>query len=157
MAAPTLDSFLQRHAGMDPIRSAIAETVTAMARAGRQVWSLAQNGVDGTAAVETAVNPDGDTQIQLDVLADRIFLSAARDAPVAFYASEELAEACAIDPKMPLALAVDPLDGSSNVDLDLSFGTIFSILLRSREPVAMRPTRPRAFSSPARASSPPAC
>ena len=30
--------------------------------------------------------------------------------------------------EQPLALAIDPLDGSSNVNLNLSFGTIFSIL-----------------------------
>ena len=128
MTAPTLDSFLHDHAGTDPIRSAVAGAVAALAEAGREVWTLAQNDADSAAAVETGTNFDGDTQTKLDVLADRIFLAAARRAPVAFYASEELEEPCIIDAARPLALAIDPLDGSSNVDLDLSFGTIFSIL-----------------------------
>jgi fructose-1,6-bisphosphatase I len=129
MPAQDLETFLHTHADGDPIRAAVAKTVAELGRAARQVWKLAQDPAaqkfDG---VQTATNADGDVQIKLDVVADSIFLDAARRAPVSAYASEELAEAHPIDSSGPVALAIDPLDGSSNVDLNLSFGTIFSIL-----------------------------
>ncbi len=123
-----LEGFLDRYADADALHSAVARTVLEIAEAGRQVWAMAQGGGDRTEKVETGVNPDGDRQIALDILADRTFLHAARQAPDGAYASEELPDPLAIDASQPLALAIDPLDGSSNVDLNLSFGTIFSLL-----------------------------
>ena len=67
-------------------------------------------------------------QKELDVLADKVFLDAAKAAPVAFFGSEEQDEAVVLDRAAPLALAIDPLDGSSNIDTNVSIGTIFSIL-----------------------------
>ena len=89
----------------------------------------------------------------LDVLADEIFLDAARQAPVAWYASEELATPVLLDRRRRLALAIDPLDGSSNIELNVSIGTIFSILPAAGAPDA----DPAAtFLQPGAGSSPPA-
>jgi fructose-1,6-bisphosphatase I len=129
MSAQDLETFLHAHADGDPVGAAVSRTVAELARAARQVWRLAQDpAAQRFDDVETATNSDGDVQTKLDVVADRIFLEAAMRAPVAAYASEELAEPHPIDASRPIALAVDPLDGSSNVELNLSFGTIFSIL-----------------------------
>jgi fructose-1,6-bisphosphatase I len=129
MSAPTLNEFLESETRRDPLGDAVPATIAALARAGSEVWRLAQDsGAEKFDAVETGTNADGDRQIELDIVADRIFLAAAVRAGVAAYASEERAEPEAIDAKAKLALAVDPLDGSSNVALNLSFGTIFSIL-----------------------------
>ena len=125
----SLEHFLETWCGSHPLRAAVAGTVTEIAATGRAVWSLAQEPkAPPSDPVHTVINADGDRQTELDVLADRMFLAAARRAPVAFYASEELAEPRFIEPTRPLALAIDPLDGSSNVELNLSFGTIFAIL-----------------------------
>jgi fructose-1,6-bisphosphatase I len=51
-----------------------------------------------------------------------------REAPVAAIASEELDDWVLLDADKPLAVAFDPLDGSSNIDANMSIGTIFSIL-----------------------------
>jgi fructose-1,6-bisphosphatase I len=48
--------------------------------------------------------------------------------PVAAYVSEEIGQATLLQPEAPLAVAIDPLDGSSNIDVNASIGTIFSIL-----------------------------
>jgi fructose-1,6-bisphosphatase I len=72
-------------------------------------------------------NSDGDGQKALDVVADRLFRGALAGAGVAWYASEEEEDVVALDPKGPFAIAIDPLDGSSNIDVDVSIGTIFSI------------------------------
>ena len=73
-------------------------------------------------------NADGDTQKALDVAADEIFMAGLNASTVAVYASEELDEPVLLNPKKSLALAIDPLDGSSNIDTNVSIGTIFSIL-----------------------------
>lgn len=130
--AESLERFLQAWCAGDETREAVAATVTEIIATGHAVWTLGQDPeAHSFDAVETGINVDGDQQTRLDVVADGMFLAAARRAPVAFYASEEQPEPVTTDASRPLALAVDPLDGSSNVDLNLSFGTIFSILPKS--------------------------
>jgi fructose-1,6-bisphosphatase I len=72
-------------------------------------------------------NSDGDTQKALDVQCDEIIEAALADVPVAYYASEERDDIITLDKDALLAVASDPLDGSSNVDTNVSIGTIFSI------------------------------
>ncbi len=128
MTAQTLGEFLRVDAAGSPADRDVAVTILEIGSAALQVWRRVQDGNPADAKHAPGMNAAGDKQIGLDLLADEIFLAAARLAPVAAYASEELAEPVLIDPSAALALAVDPLDGSSNVELDLSFGTIFSIL-----------------------------
>jgi fructose-1,6-bisphosphatase I len=75
-----------------------------------------------------SLNTDGDVQKELDVLANDLFVGAFRRAPVAAVVSEEMREPLVLDPACPLVVAMDPLDGSSNIDANVSIGTIFSIL-----------------------------
>ncbi|MDJ1017568.1 MAG: class 1 fructose-bisphosphatase [Paracoccaceae bacterium] len=72
-------------------------------------------------------NTDGDQQKALDVLADNMFASALRPAKVRFYASEERDTVDTLNQAGSYAIAIDPLDGSSNIDTNVSIGTIFSI------------------------------
>ncbi|HHL43896.1 MAG TPA: class 1 fructose-bisphosphatase [Hellea balneolensis] len=72
-------------------------------------------------------NSDGDAQKALDVRADEIVTHALGQAPVAYYASEEQDDIVTLKAGEPLAVACDPLDGSSNIDTNVSIGTIFSI------------------------------
>lgn len=78
-------------------------------------------------AIEVGVNSDGDGQKALDIIADNAFAEALRDKGVRYYASEERATVDELDSAGDLALAIDPLDGSSNIDVNVSIGTIFSI------------------------------
>jgi fructose-1,6-bisphosphatase I len=123
----SLDRHLADHAAADPLRGAVARSVTELSAAARELWDIARNGRDFS-AVEPGTNADGDRQTKLDIVADRIFLQAARCSPVAAYGSEEQPDPVLLDSGAPLVLAIDPLDGSANVELDLSFSTIFSIL-----------------------------
>ncbi|MCA0921203.1 class 1 fructose-bisphosphatase [Pseudooceanicola nanhaiensis] len=72
-------------------------------------------------------NSDGDQQKALDVLADEMFEAALKPAGVKYYASEEQETVLTLDEGGRYALAIDPLDGSSNIDVNVSIGTIFSI------------------------------
>jgi fructose-1,6-bisphosphatase I len=79
-----------------------------------------------------ADNLHGERQQKLDVLADELLLQCLRARPeLAVYASEEQGEPLVLRPRSDggrYCVLTDPLDGSSNVDVAVSVGTIFSIL-----------------------------
>ena len=124
-------SFTQK-----PHSEAVSATIGALAMAALEVRKLTTQGAlnAGFAASRGSENTDGDIQKDLDVVADGIFLQAIREVPVALYGSEENTGAILIDPAKPLALAIDPLDGSSNIETNVSIGTIFSILPVTGDP-----------------------
>lgn len=99
----------------------IATTSAALAR------RIARNGIDADLGAAEGTNTGGDAQKALDVIADDAFRTALAGSAVRFYASEEQEHALEINPAGSLALAIDPLDGSSNIDVNVSIGTIFSI------------------------------
>ena len=71
-------------------------------------------------------NADGDVQKTLDVYADELFLQYAYENSISHYASEEQDDIITLDKDKPFALAIDPLDGSSNITNNIAVGTIFS-------------------------------
>ncbi len=138
MEPQTLEKYLKAHARRDlPHAQQVAETVLALAEGATAMRDVINQGVLGSAfaTAQGSENPDGDVQKGLDVLADDTFLSLIRRLPVALYASEELDGPVLIDKDAPLALAMDPLDGSSNIDSNVSIGTIFAILPVKDDPV----------------------
>ena len=86
-------------------------------------------GVMGSAQSE---NIQGETQKKLDVITNDIFIRSNEWAGhLAGMASEEMDDVYPIPAQYPRGkylLVFDPLDGSSNVDVNISVGTIFSIL-----------------------------
>ena len=131
-----LEEYMAEGTGQDgPTARAVTETVLAITRAGRSLADLLATGpfIPGLAAHRG--DSHGDTQKELDLRADALMLDALRCCPVACVASEERDTAEALRPHAPLAVAIDPLDGSSNIDTNAPVGTIFSILrARSGEP-----------------------
>jgi fructose-1,6-bisphosphatase I len=99
---------------------------------------------DITGAVGTD-NIQGEEQQKLDVYANEKFKAAleARD-QVCGVASEEEDEAVAFSKELnknaKYVVLMDPLDGSSNIDVNVSVGTIFSIYRRV-SPVGTSPTQ----------------
>ncbi|MBL8245596.1 MAG: class 1 fructose-bisphosphatase [Rhodanobacteraceae bacterium] len=89
----------------------------------------ALGGVLGSAESE---NVQGEVQKKLDVLSNEILLEANEwGGHLAAIASEEMDHPHAIPnryPKGEYLLLFDPLDGSSNIDVNVSVGTIFSVL-----------------------------
>jgi fructose-1,6-bisphosphatase I len=85
----------------------------------------------------------GDDQMALDVLADAAYADALPGTGIRFYSSEEHGTARIVDSDGAFALAIDPLDGSSNIDVNVSIGTIFSIFEAGPDPQAsfLRPGR----------------
>ncbi|MBN9672967.1 class 1 fructose-bisphosphatase [Roseibium aggregatum] len=95
--------------------------------AGELSRTIAMGPLAGGLGAEVGQNTDGDTQKALDVQADDAFRLALKGAGVRWYASEEQDEILEIDPAGGFALAIDPLDGSSNIDVNVSIGTIVSV------------------------------
>jgi fructose-1,6-bisphosphatase I len=61
-------------------------------------------------------------------VAEELFSTALRAAGIGGYLSEERKDAAVFDPLSAIAVAIDPLDGSSNIDVNAPIGTIFSVL-----------------------------
>jgi fructose-1,6-bisphosphatase I len=89
----------------------------------------ALGGVLGNAG---STNVQGEAQKKLDVLSNEILLEANEwGGHLAALASEEMDDPHLIPhryPKGNYLLVFDPLDGSSNIDVNISVGTIFSVL-----------------------------
>lgn len=91
----------------------------------RQINRGALAGVLGTAGAE---NVQGEQQKKLDVIANDILKSLLTAEPtVRALASEEEESIVAANPDGRYLVSFDPLDGSSNIDINSLVGTIFSI------------------------------
>jgi fructose-1,6-bisphosphatase I/sedoheptulose-1,7-bisphosphatase/fructose-1,6-bisphosphatase I len=96
--------------------------------------AVGKAGIAGLLGEAPSENAGGERQKKLDVVANEILLRAcAWSGHLAGMASEELEEVhvcAAARPAAKYVLAFDPLDGSSNLDVNVSVGTIFSVLRR---------------------------
>ncbi|TCN29551.1 class 1 fructose-bisphosphatase [Sinorhizobium americanum] len=138
MSGATLEAHLASYAAHgEDIAQDVAAIVQRLAKAALDVRKIVSQGALGTAlggVRDGGRNADGDIQKDLDLLSDDLFLSCLQGAPVACYASEELENPVLLDPSARLAVAIDPLDGSSNIDTNISIGTIFSVLPAAKGP-----------------------
>lgn len=80
-------------------------------------------------------NTSGDVVQKLDLLANEVFIDClGNSGECCGIASEELEEFVALDPvpgkTADYVVVMDPLDGSSNIDVNVSVGTIFGIYRR---------------------------
>jgi fructose-1,6-bisphosphatase I len=125
----TLAQHLADWRGEDPLRYAVSQTVERIADACCAIAEIIALGpLAGRLGEGRGENVDGDTQAELDIRANDLLLGELKAAPVACVASEELNLPCGLNEQAPLCVAVDPLDGSSNIDTNVSVGTIFSVL-----------------------------
>ena len=89
----------------------------------------ALGGVLGTAGSE---NVQGEVQKKLDIIANEVLIEANEwGGHLAAMASEEMDNIYVVPNRYPQGeylLLFDPLDGSSNIDVNVSIGTIFSVL-----------------------------
>ncbi|RXZ43217.1 class 1 fructose-bisphosphatase [Crenobacter cavernae] len=134
MSRITLSRFLieqQRSANLLPaeLRFLIETVARACKAISHSVNKGALAGVLGEAGTG---NVQGEAQKKLDVIANDVLLEANEwGGSLAGMASEEMDLPYAIPgqyPKGAYLLLFDPLDGSSNIDVNISVGTIFSVL-----------------------------
>ncbi|WP_108258564.1 class 1 fructose-bisphosphatase [Mangrovicoccus ximenensis] len=124
-------------AGTGRIPDALRPLMAALCRVAADLSvRIAAGPAAGALGAEVGENADGDAQKALDVIADEAFLAAVAGTGVRHYASEERDDVLEVDPGGTLSLAIDPLDGSSNIDANVSIGTIFGISRAATAPAA---------------------
>ncbi|MDX9739907.1 MAG: class 1 fructose-bisphosphatase [Gammaproteobacteria bacterium] len=119
----------RRVGGTGDFTAILNDTVTACKAIANAVNKGALIGVLGSAGQE---NVQGESQKKLDVISNDMMIEANEwGGHLAAMASEEMEDIYLIPegyPRGKYLLLFDPLDGSSNIDVNISVGTIFSIL-----------------------------
>jgi fructose-1,6-bisphosphatase I len=147
----TLTQFLiERQRGKNLINADLRLLIETVARACKAISTRVNKGaladVLGGAGTE---NVQGEAQKKLDVISNEILLEANEwGGNLAALASEEMELPHPIPthyPRGEYLLLFDPLDGSSNIDVNVSVGTIFSVL---RCPPGASGSDERAFLQP---------
>jgi len=134
MAQRTLARYLteeQRNKGLIP--ADLKFLIEVVSRACQAISiAIGKGGLGGVLGEAGSDNVQGEAQKKLDVLSNEILLEANEwGGHLAAMASEEMDLPHLVPnrfPKGEYLLTFDPLDGSSNIDVNVSIGTIFSVL-----------------------------
>ncbi len=126
--------------------------VEVVARACRAISvTVGKGAIAGVLGGAGTYNVQGEAQKKLDVISNEILIEANEwGGYLAAMVSEEMEKPHQIPNRYPRGkhlLLFDPLDGSSNIDVNIAVGTIFSVLLC---PDGMREPDERAFMQPGR-------
>lgn len=113
-----------------PVDQKLASVVATMAAASAEIAAVLRLApIAGQTGLAGATNVQGEAQKALDVISNDIVLNHIRRNPeISILVSEELDEAVHIENQGGFMVATDPLDGSSNLDVNVTVGMIFSVL-----------------------------
>ncbi|MDV3277395.1 MAG: fructose-1,6-bisphosphatase [Nitrososphaerales archaeon] len=104
----------------------LSKITSAVAASSVKVWE----GIPSNLGLLAAVNPSGEKQKEIDVFSNGVFTeSLLASGAVSEVASEEMAEPAKGDGEV--SVAMDPLDGSSNVGTNNPVGSIFGFYSRA--------------------------
>lgn len=128
MSSTTLSQYLEEKIGTSKPRLAnVINTITECCKViDHDLQKGAIAGILGSAEHE---NVQGETQKKLDIISNQQLIDALEVHPaIGGLASEELEEFTPGQENGDYLVLFDPLDGSSNIDINMCVGTIFSIL-----------------------------
>ncbi len=129
----TLDRFIKRKQDEFPYATGeLSQLVRDIALAGKIInREVNQSGLLDISGGFGEKNVQGEDQQKLDVIANIRFIRALKNGgEVCAIVSEEDEEVINLNPQSRYVVCMDPLDGSSNIDVNVSIGTIFSIYRR---------------------------
>lgn len=132
MTSLSLQEYLSREealAGSDPVLSRL---LTGISEACKEISAKVREGaLAGVLGLAGSANVQGEDQKKLDIISNDIFVEAvARTGAVCGMVSEEVDEPIPVPEEYalgPYLACFDPLDGSSNIDINVSIGSIFAI------------------------------
>jgi hypothetical protein len=126
----TLKTLADHLAAEQTADDAVKDVVAVIAQACVQISKVVASGaISGSLGAAGQVNVQDEEQKKLDIITNDILRDALKACPaVAGLASEELEEIETTGRVGGFLITFDPLDGSSNIDVNVSVGTIFSIL-----------------------------
>ncbi|WP_108460264.1 class 1 fructose-bisphosphatase [Devosia naphthalenivorans] len=112
------------------VDSKLASVVASMAAASAEIAGVLRMApVAGQVGLVGHTNVQGEEQKALDVISNDVVLKHLRENPdVSILVSEELEEPVELGTDGAYMIATDPLDGSSNLDVNVTVGTIFAVL-----------------------------
>ena len=128
-----LKDFLSEHCADNNITSIINNLSNAAIKISNEIKNV--DNKNNSQFYVGNTNIDGDLQKPLDIFADEALITCLRDCPVSGYASEEQDGFIDFNNNHEFIVLADPLDGSSNIDVNVTIGTIFSILPRNNLPL----------------------
>ncbi|MBR2252181.1 MAG: class 1 fructose-bisphosphatase, partial [Neisseriaceae bacterium] len=130
MFCTPLSDFLNQHFQQNNLSGSLKETLFAIINACVAISAKTRQGaLSGVLGEAGSGNIQGENQKKLDVIANDILINALRQTPmVAGIASEEEDTFVQTNEHGEYLVLFDPLDGSSNIDVNISVGTIFSVL-----------------------------
>lgn len=128
MSYLSLSQFLQQKSGN--LTPELAQVIETIANTCKEIDQLLQKGaLAGVLGSAQHENVQGEEQKKLDVISNDYLIDALKVHPhVGGLASEELDEFTPAQENGEFLVLFDPLDGSSNIDINMCVGTIFSIL-----------------------------
>ena len=117
-------------AGLQELLTAVANTCSTLSH------EVAQGALIGLLGSAGTGNVQGEVQQKLDIIANDLLIEGVQGCKsLAGLASEEMELPVPVQGTGDYLLLFDPLDGSSNIDVNVSIGTIFSIL-KKQDPQA---------------------
>ncbi len=132
----SLTRYLVEHQRVhDVIPSNLRLLLEVVARACKSISQAVNKGaLGGVLGAAQTENIQGEVQKKLDIIANEVLIEANEwGGHLAAMASEEMDSIYVVPNRYPQGeylLLFDPLDGSSNVDVNVSIGTIFSVLVK---------------------------
>ncbi len=129
----TLDRFIKKKQDEFPYATGeLSQLLRDIALAGKIInKEVNKSGLLDISGAYGAKNVQGEDQQKLDVIANIRFTRALRNGGMTCaIVSEEEQEIVHLNPNCRYVVCMDPLDGSSNIDVNVSIGTIFSIYRR---------------------------
>ena len=115
-----LEVWLETAVSGRPDLRPVSMAILALAEAGRKISKILARGLlEGALSEIIGDSRDGDGQKALDAMTHDIIRTALAATPVAALASEEADAPELLDPRGAIAGAIDPLDGSSNIDANV--------------------------------------
>ncbi|MCP1659614.1 class 1 fructose-bisphosphatase [Neisseria perflava] len=126
----TFAQFLPQHLQQYNIPAELGSVLASVVAACEDISDKVRLGdLSGVLGMAGTGNVQGEDQKKLDVIANNILIDVLKTNPnVGGMASEEEDTFVAANENGGYLVLFDPLDGSSNIDINLSIGTIFSIL-----------------------------
>ena len=122
----TLEQYLHDAQAPEDLKRLLIQIASICAEISDQIRRGALAGIHGEAGTG---NIQGERQKKLDVIANELFIQGlSKSSVVCGLASEEMDHAVDVPGGARLLAAFDPLDGSSNIDVNVSIGSIFSVL-----------------------------
>ena len=133
MSTLSLSQYLCREQQLHDLDPVLSRLIVSVSEACKTISFKVRNGaLAGVLGMAGSENVQGEDQKKLDIISNDIFVEAvALSGSVCGMVSEEIPEVIPVPEDLPIGpylICFDPLDGSSNIDINSMVGTIFSVL-----------------------------